>query len=57
MSSVIQGSSLRPAAYVVTASYLRPIHAGNEIVKFADDTYLIVPASNTDFSPEELAHV
>ena len=57
MSSVIQGSSLGFAAYIVTASDLRPIHAGNEIVKFADGTYLIVPASNTDFSPEELAHV
>jgi len=57
MSSVIQGSSLGPAAYAVTASDLRPIHAGNEIVKFADNTYLIVPASNTDTSPEELDHV
>jgi len=57
MSSVIQGSLLGPAAYVVTASDLCPIHAGNEIVKFADNTYLIVPASNTDTSPEELAYI
>jgi len=57
MASVIQGSSLGPACYVVTASDLRPIYPGNEIVKFADDTYLIVPASNTDTSAGELAHV
>ena len=36
---------------------LLPVHAGNDIVKFADDTYLIIPASNTDTSAEELAHV
>ena len=43
-SSVIQGSSLGPAAYIVTASDLWPEHADNEIIKFADDTYLIIPA-------------
>lgn len=57
MASVIQGSSLGPAAYAVTASDLRPIHTGNDIVKFADDTYLIIPASNTDTRAEELTHV
>jgi len=57
VSSVIQRSLLGPAAYAIIASDLDPIHAGNEIVKFADDSYLIVPASNTDTSPEELAHV
>ena len=57
MASVIQGSSLGPAVYAVTASDLRPIHTGNDIVKFADDTYLIIPAKNTDTSAEELDHV
>ena len=57
MASVIQGSSLGPAAYAVTASDLRPIHTGNDIVKFAYDTYLIIPASNTDTRAEELTHV
>jgi len=57
MASGIQGSSLGPAAYAVTASIPRPVHAGNDIVKFADDTYLIIPVSNTDTSAEELAHV
>jgi len=31
--------------------------AGNDIVKFAHDIYLIIPAKNTDASAEELDHV
>jgi len=56
-SSVIQCSSLGPAAYIVTASDLRPEHADNEIIKFADDTYLIIPASNSSTSELELDHI
>jgi len=56
-SSVIQGSSLGPAAFIVTAADLRPEHADNEIIKFADDTYLIIPASNSSTSELELDHI
>ena len=34
------------AAYVVTAGDLKPITVDNKLIKFADDTYLITPASN-----------
>jgi len=37
-ASVIQGSGLGPASYLVTAADLHPITAGNYIFKFADDT-------------------
>jgi len=47
-ASIIQGSGLGPAAYVITASDLRPIHAGNEILKYAEDTYLVTPAENAN---------
>jgi hypothetical protein len=57
MASVIQGSSLGPASYIVTASDLRPLSADNDIIKFADDTYLIVPAASSNTSEDELAHV
>ena len=43
-TSIIQGSGVGPAAYVVTATDLRPLHASDAIVKFVDDTYLVVPA-------------
>jgi len=47
----IQGSSIiiGPASFVVTASDIQPmhVHVGNALVKFADDTYIIVPAVNS----------
>ena len=56
-ASIIQGSGLGPAAFLVTAADLRPIHDGNEILKYADDTYLVIPAANTRTCPEELMHI
>jgi len=47
-------TALGPASYVVTAFDLHPIHKGNCIFKFADDTYLIVPCVNTNTSGEEV---
>ena len=45
-ASIIQGSGIGPASYAVTAADLRPMHSGNSLVKFADDTYLVVPSAN-----------
>jgi len=56
-ASVIQGSVLGPASYVVTAADLHPVHERNCIFKYADDTYLIVPAVNTDTCQEEIDHL
>ena len=47
-ASVIQGSALGPSSFSVTASDLRPLLSNNEILKFADDTYLIIPSSYLD---------
>ena len=56
-ASVVQGSAIGPAAYTILASDLRPITAGNEMAKFADDTYLIVPANLSSTIDEELIHI
>jgi len=47
-ASIIQGSAIGPEFYVVHASDLVSITAGNSLCKYADDTYVIViiPASN-----------
>ena len=37
-ASIVQG----PPSYVVVASYLYPRHSSNALVKYADDTYLLV---------------
>jgi len=57
LASVIQGSAIGPASFVVTASDLQPMDVGNALVKFADDTYIIVSAVNSDTSASELRHV
>jgi len=56
-ASIIQGSAIWPASYVVTAADLHPIHDRNRIFIFADDTYLVVPGVNTDTCQEEIDHI
>ena len=56
-ASVVQGSGLGPASYVVSAGDMQPGHDGNVIIKYADDTYLIVPAVNSDTSTVELRRI
>lgn len=56
-ASIIQGSALGPASYVVNAADLQPVTPGNETVKYADDTYVIIPAANVDSRTQELENV
>jgi len=56
-ASIVQGSSLGPASYVVSAADMQPGHAGNAIVKYADDTCLIIPAVNSHTCTEELRRI
>ena len=45
-ASIIQGSGIGPASYVVNAGDLKALTPGNHLCKFANDTYLIVPSGN-----------
>lgn len=56
-ASIVQGSGIGPVAYMVTAGDLCPVNAGNKMSKFADDTYLIVPANSIESRAQELVHV
>ena len=56
-ASIIQGSAIGPAAHVVTAGDLVAAVPGNSTCKFADDTYIIIPASNEATRHTELANV
>ena len=53
----MQGSAIGPAAYVVCASDLQPKSPINRLFKYADDSYLLVPASNIGTVKEELDHI
>jgi len=54
---VFQGSALGPASYVITAADLRTRHHESRLPKYADDTYLIVPAVVSHTVEEELNHI
>ena len=43
-ASIIQGSVVGPASYVVNAADLITVTVGNVIFKYAHDTYLVIPA-------------
>jgi len=57
LASIIQGSAIGPASYVVTASDLQPVTPGNFMDKYADDTYLVIPATNVHTCAVEIANV
>src|SRR6218665_1240896 len=56
-ASVVQGSVIYPSSYDVLASDLHPMSPQNIILKYADDTYLVVPSSNRHTVPSELNHI
>jgi len=56
-AGIIQGSAAGPTSYVVTGSDLRPLTPGNSMVKFADDRYLVISASNRGSCVKEIQHV
>ena len=56
-ASVVQGSALGPVAFIANSSDLHCIQNGNELVKYADDVYLLVPASNTGTIPLEMSNI
>jgi len=42
---------------VVNASDLKAVTPGNQLCKFADDTYLVIPASNVDLRATEIDNI
>ena len=55
--SLILQSAIGPAAFVVTAGDLTTAVSENSLCKFADDTYLIIPASNESSRNIELSNI
>jgi hypothetical protein len=56
-ASIIQASAIGPAAYVAVASDLKAVTPSNQLRKFAEDTYLIIPASNVDYRTADVENV
>jgi len=47
-ASIVQGSGLGPTNFVIAISSLKPRQNGNRLLKYADDSYLLIPASCID---------
>jgi len=56
-ASVVQGSGISLAAYVANAGDLTTVTPGNKLCKFADDTYLVIPAMNVNTRAIELENI
>ena len=56
-ASVVQGSALGPVAFIINASDLHTVSDSNKLFKYADDIYMLVPASNSASIPLELSHI
>ena len=56
-ASIIQGSAVGPVFYVISASELSTVNKGNSLHKYADDTYIVIPARNSHSREAELDHV
>ena len=56
-ASIIQGSGTGPASYVINTGDLEVRTLGNKLCKFADDTYLIIPADNADSRSAEIDNI
>jgi len=54
-ASIIRGSAIGPAFYVVNSSDLHTVSDGNDFLKYADDTYLIITAVNVETRSTELS--
>ena len=56
-ASIMQGSVVGPASYVVNAADLTTVTAESLIFKYADDTYVVIPACNVSSRAAEIDHV
>ena len=56
-ASIVQGSAIGPVAFILNATDLRASKPGNKLHKYADDTYLLVPSSNSHTIAHEMEHI
>ena len=56
-ASIIQGSGLGPVCFIFNASDLHPTNPLNILFKYADDTYLIIPKTNSALIPREMDNI
>ena len=56
-ASVVQGSAVGPVSYILTSRDLKTVDSRNCLIKYADDTYLLVASTNEKTVNDELANI
>jgi hypothetical protein len=56
-ASIVQGSNIGPASYVLNASDLNAVTQGNEMFKYADDTHKVIPSRSAESRKIELDNI
>jgi len=56
-ASIVQGSAIGPVSFVINAADLTTATPRNLVHKYADDTYVVIPACNVQSRADELEHV
>jgi len=56
-ASIIQGSGIGPSFFIIYSKDLKPLSVHNTILKYADDTSLLVPQNSSITLETELAHL
>jgi len=54
---IVQGSGIGPYLFIIYAMVLKCVSCYNTIVKYADDTILLVPQNSSVSLEEEFAHI
>ena len=53
----IKGQGIGPCLYIIYAKDLKPLSPGNVILKYADDTTLLVPQNSPTTLEVEFSHI
>ena len=56
-ASIIQGSAVGLVSFVINASDLSTVTPGNRMIKYANDTYIVIPACNIQSRVTEREYV
>lgn len=56
-ASIVQGSGIGPCLFIVYTMGLKPLSVSNSILKYADDTYLLVPQHSSVTLQTEFSHI
>ena len=56
-ASVVQGSVIGPQKFMVTIADLQPIFPKNRLMKYADDSYLLIGSRNIQSVHDELSNI